>query len=47
MIVMFPMAFISSAFIASGDLPGPLRTIASWNPVTSMARSLRGPSVTR
>lgn len=41
MIVMFPMAFISSAFIASGDLPGPLRTIASWNPVTSMARSLR------
>ncbi|BDD84588.1 transport permease protein [Tsukamurella pulmonis] len=41
MIVMFPIAFISSAFIASGDLPGPLRTIASWNPVTSMARSLR------
>ncbi len=41
MIVIFPVAFISSAFIASGDLPGPLRTIASWNPVTSMARSLR------
>lgn len=41
MIVMFPIAFVSSAFIASGDLPGPLRTIASWNPVTSMARSLR------
>ncbi|GAB3130601.1 ABC transporter permease [Tsukamurella serpentis] len=41
MIVMFPIAFISSAFIASGDLPAPLRALASWNPVTSMARSLR------
>lgn len=41
MIVMFPIAFISSAFIASADLPGPLRAIASWNPVTSLSRSLR------
>ncbi|CAM3832303.1 ABC transporter permease [Tsukamurella strandjordii] len=41
MIVMFPFAFISSAFISAGDLPEPLRTIAAWNPVTAMARSLR------
>lgn len=41
MIVMFPIAFISSAFISAGDLPGPLRAIAAWNPVTAMARSLR------
>lgn len=41
MVVMFPIAFISSAFIAAGDLPGPLRAVAAWNPVTSMARSLR------
>ncbi|MEP9390791.1 ABC transporter permease [Gordonia sp. VNK1] len=40
-IVVFPMCFISSAFIPSRSLPAPLRAVANWNPVTSLARSLR------
>jgi len=41
MIFVFPIAFISSAFVASAKLPGPLRFIADWNPMTSVARALR------
>jgi ABC-2 type transport system permease protein len=39
--ILFPLSFISSAFIPSATLPGPLRVIANWNPVTSVAGSLR------
>lgn len=39
--ILFPLTFISSAFIPSTTLPGPLRVIANWNPVTSVAGSLR------
>ncbi|MGB3770851.1 MAG: ABC transporter permease [Rhodococcus sp. (in: high G+C Gram-positive bacteria)] len=41
MIVLFPITFISSAFIPSSTLPGPLRAVAQWNPITSVARSTR------
>ena len=41
MIVLFPITFISSAFIPSSTLPGPLRAFAQWNPITSVARSTR------
>ncbi|GGG18092.1 transport permease protein [Rhodococcoides trifolii] len=41
MIIVFPLTFISSAFIPSATLPGPLRFIAQWNPVTSVARATR------
>jgi len=41
MIIVFPLTFISSAFIPSATLPGPLRIFAQWNPVTSVARATR------
>ncbi|OLT34726.1 ABC transporter permease [Rhodococcus sp. BGS-1C] len=41
MIIVFPLTFISSAFIPSATLPGPLRFFAQWNPVTSVARATR------
>lgn len=41
MIIVFPLTFISSAFIPSATLPGPLRAFAQWNPVTSVARATR------
>ncbi|WP_415977042.1 ABC transporter permease [Rhodococcus sp. 077-4] len=41
MIIVFPLTFISSAFIPSATLPGPLRLFAQWNPVTSVARATR------
>jgi ABC-2 type transport system permease protein len=38
---MFPLTFISSAFVSQNTLPGPLRTFAEWNPVTSIADAAR------
>ena len=38
---MFPVTFLSSAFISAASLPGPLRTIAEWNPVTAVATTSR------
>ncbi|MCX6469603.1 MAG: ABC transporter permease [Corynebacteriales bacterium] len=40
-IIVFPLCFVSSAFIPSRLLPGPLEVIASWNPVSAVARSFR------
>ncbi|WP_081631605.1 ABC transporter permease [Nocardia sp. 348MFTsu5.1] len=39
--ILFPLAFISSAFVPSETLPGILQDVANWNPVTSVAGSLR------
>ncbi len=39
--VLFPLTFISSAFVPASTLPAPLREIANWNPVTAVAQSLR------
>lgn len=39
--IVFPLCFVSSAFIPSRLLPGPLEVIASWNPVSAVARSFR------
>ncbi|GAB33665.1 ABC transporter permease [Gordonia otitidis] len=38
---MFPVTFLSSAFISAASLPGPLRTVAEWNPVTAVATTSR------
>ena len=38
---MFPVTFISSAFVSQKTLPGPLKAIADWNPITSVADSAR------
>jgi ABC transporter DrrB family efflux protein len=39
--VIFPVTFIASTFVPVATLPGVLRTIAEWNPVSSVAESLR------
>ncbi|TSE01723.1 ABC transporter permease [Skermania sp. ID1734] len=41
LIWLFPLTFISSAFIPSESLPGPLRFIARWNPITAISASGR------
>ncbi len=38
---IFPITFIASTFVPVESLPGPLRTFAEWNPVTSVAEALR------
>ena len=40
-VVIFPITFIASTFVPVGTLPGVLRTIAEWNPVTAVAEALR------
>jgi ABC transporter DrrB family efflux protein len=39
--VIFPLTFISNAFVASNALPGPLETFAEWNPVSAVAQAAR------
>jgi len=39
--VIFPFTFISNAFVPSENLPGVLRTIAHWNPVSSVVQATR------
>jgi ABC-2 type transport system permease protein len=41
LIWLFPLTFISSAFISAETLPGPLRAIAEWNPITAVSAAGR------
>ncbi len=40
-LVIFPLTFISNAFVPSDNLPGPLKTFAEWNPVSSLTQAAR------
>lgn len=39
--VLFPVTFIASTFVPIESMPGPLQTVAAWNPVTTLADALR------
>ncbi|MFD4024541.1 ABC transporter permease [Streptomyces sp. NPDC058576] len=41
LIWLFPVTFISSAFVSTHTMPGPLRTVAEWNPVSATATAVR------
>jgi len=38
---MFPLTFLSNAFVPTSTLPGWLQPIAEWNPISSVVLSLR------
>lgn len=38
---LFPVTFVSSAFVPAEAMPGPLRAFAEWNPITVTADALR------
>ena len=38
---IFPMTFVSNAFVLAESLPGPLETFAEWNPVSAVALAVR------
>ncbi|MDI2031251.1 ABC transporter permease [Saccharopolyspora sp. TS4A08] len=38
---MFPVTFVSSAFVPAESMPGPLRVFAEWNPITVYSDALR------
>ncbi|MEW6582687.1 MAG: ABC transporter permease [Actinomycetota bacterium] len=39
--VIFPVTFVASTFVPVDTLPGGIRTVAEWNPVTAMSEALR------
>jgi len=41
LIWMFPLTFVSSAFVAVDTLPGWLQPFANWNPISAVALALR------
>lgn len=41
MLWLFPVCFVSSAFVSAETMPGPLRVVAEWNPITATADALR------
>jgi ABC-2 type transport system permease protein len=40
-IVIFPLTFIANTFVDSARLPGPLRVVAEWNPVSAVSQAAR------
>jgi ABC-2 type transport system permease protein len=41
MVIMFPMTFISNAFVPTDTLPGPLKAFANVNPVSHLVLAMR------
>jgi ABC-type multidrug transport system permease subunit len=40
-IVIFPLSFIANTFVETTNLPGPLKVIAEWNPVSAVTQAVR------
>jgi ABC-type multidrug transport system permease subunit len=40
-VVSMPLVFLSNAFVDSSRLPGPLRVVAEWNPVSTIIQATR------
>ncbi|MEV0199796.1 ABC transporter permease [Nonomuraea sp. NPDC050691] len=40
-VVSMPMVFLSNAFVDSARLPGPLKAVAEWNPVSTIIQAVR------
>jgi ABC-type multidrug transport system permease subunit len=39
--LIFPLSFIANTFVDSARLPGPLRVVAEWNPVSAVTQAAR------
>jgi ABC transporter DrrB family efflux protein len=40
-LIIFPLTFLSNAFVSTDTLPGPLQPIADWNPFSSLVWAAR------
>jgi ABC-type polysaccharide/polyol phosphate export permease len=38
---IFPLTFVANTFVVADRLPGPLKTFAEWNPVSSVSQAVR------
>ncbi len=41
LIILFPLAFVSNAFVPTNNLPSWLATLAAWNPVSAAGAAVR------
>jgi len=41
LIWLAPLTFVSSGFVPESSLPGPLRVLAEWNPITAVINAAR------
>ncbi|MFI6729729.1 ABC transporter permease [Streptomyces sp. R-74717] len=41
LIWMFPASFVSSGYVSTASLPGPLAAVAAWSPITALSNALR------
>lgn len=41
-LIIFPMTFLSNAFVSTDTLPGALQPIANWNPFSALVWATRG-----
>lgn len=39
--VIFPLTFLSNAFVPLDGMPGPLKVFAEWNPVSALTQAVR------
>jgi ABC-2 type transport system permease protein len=39
--LVFPLTFIANTFVDASHLPGPLRVVAEWNPVSAVTQAAR------
>jgi ABC-2 type transport system permease protein len=40
-IAVFPLTFIANTFVATSNLPGPLKVAAEWNPISALVQAVR------
>lgn len=39
--VIFPVTFIANTFVPTDNMPGPLKVVAEWNPVSALTQAVR------
>jgi ABC transporter DrrB family efflux protein len=40
--VIFPLTFVANTFVPTTNMPGVLKVIAEWNPVSALSQAVRG-----
>lgn len=40
-VTVFPLTFIANTFVGTTNLPGPLKVVAEWNPVSAVTQAAR------
>ena len=39
--VIFPVTFVANTFVPTNNMPGPLKVVAEWNPVSALTQAVR------